>query len=155
LTALPLPGSTLDQESSAFTRYLAGTRPSDYVSRKYREGHAAIPYRLRNDEDAFDAMLVVVARGGAVRSRVADAYARIFRPHGALRQKLTLLLAILENSPDTHRRFTSGGRGTFAAVAGIAAGLLLFSLSLLAGFIFLGPAHLLLRGRRPAARATA
>jgi len=72
-----------------------------------------------------------------------------------LRQKLTLLLAILENSPDTHRRFTSGGRGTFAAVAGIAAGLLLFSLSLLAGFIFLGPAHLLLRGRRPAARATA
>ena len=152
---MPLPGNTLDLESSAFTRYLAGTSPSDYVRRKYAEGHAAIPYRQTNNEDAFDAVLVLVARGGSVRSRVADAYARIFRPHGALRQKLTLLLAILENSPDTHRRFTSGGNGTLAGILGIAASLLVFSLSLLAGFILLGPAHLLLRGRRPAARSAA
>ena len=152
---MPVPGNTLDLESAALTRYLAGTGPSDYIRRKYREGHAAIPYRLKGDEDAFDAMLVVVARGGTVRSRVADAYARIFRPHGALRQKLTLLLAILENSPDVHRRFTGGGRGTLAAIAGISASLFIFSISLLAGLLLLGPAHLLLRGRRPAARASA
>ena len=152
---MPVPGNTLDLESSTFTRYLGGSDPSDYIRRKYREGHAAIPYRLTNDGDAFDAMLVVVARGGTVRSRFADAYARIFRPHGALRQKLTLLLAILENSPDTHHEFTRGGKGTVAALAGITASIIVFSLSLLAGLLLLGPAHLLLRGRRPAARVPA
>ena len=152
---MPVPGNTLDLESSAFARYLAEADPSDYVQRKYREGHAAIPYRVKGGEDAFDAMLVVVARGGPVRSRIADAYARIFRPHGALRQKLTLLLAILENSPETHRRFTSGGSGALAAVLGITASLLVFCLSLLAGFLLLGPAHLLLRGRRAVAKVTA
>jgi hypothetical protein len=152
---LPAPANVLDIESTVFTRYLAGETPSDYVRRKYRDGHRAIPYRTRQDEDALDVALTVVARRGPVRARIADAYARVFRPHGVLRQKLTLLLAILENSPETHRRFTSGGRGRLAAVFSIGGSLLLFGFSLLAGLFFFGPVHRLLRGRRPVAKVPA
>jgi hypothetical protein len=152
---LPATSNGLDIESSVFTRYLVGRDPSDYVRQKYRDGHRAIPYRLKADEDAFDVALVIVARRGALRTRIADAYARIFRPHGVLRQKLTLLLAILENSPDTHRQFTAGGRGITLAVPAIGGNLLLFLVSLLAGMVLLGPIHVFLRGRRPQQRVPA
>jgi hypothetical protein len=152
---LPPPDNVLDIESSVFTRYLAGKPPSDYVRAKYRDGHRAIPYRLKQDQDAFDVALTVLARRGATRARIADAYARVFRPHGVLRQKLTLLLAILENSPDFHRQLTRGGRGLPLAILAIAGNLVVFLLSFLAGLVFLGPVHRLLRGRRPAARAPA
>ena len=138
-----------------FTRYLAGENPSDYVRQKYSDGHRAIPYRLQGNEDAFDVALVITARRGPVRARIADAYARIFRPHGVLRQKLTLLLAILENSPRMHRRFTSGGRGILLAVPAIGGSLLLFLFSFLAGLALFGPVHRLLRGRKPARKAAA
>lgn len=136
-----------------FTRYLAGRDPSDYVRLKYRDGHRSIPYRLKGDEDAMDVALAVIARRGPRRARMADAYARVFRPHGVLRQKLTLLLAILENSPDSHRQFTAGGRGLLFAVFAIAGSLVLFLLSLLSGIILFGPIHGFLGGRRPAANA--
>jgi len=152
---LPPPGNTLDIESSAFARYLAGVEPGEYVRQKYRDGHRHIPYRLRGDEDALDVALVVMARRGSLRARIADAYARVFRPHGVLRQKLTLLLAILENAPDTHRALTRGGRGGPFALAGILGSLALFVLSLSAGLLVFGPVHWLLRGRRPAPRAPA
>lgn len=155
MAALPATGNGLDIESSVFTRYLAGREPSDYVRQKYRDGHGAIPYRLRGGEDALDVALVVVARRGPVRTRIADAYARVFRPHGVLRQKLTLLLAILENSPDLHRRFTSGGQGMLRAILAIAGSLLLFLLCFLAGLVFFGPVHRLLRSRRPVPQAPA
>lgn len=146
---MPRATDNLDIESSVFTRYLAGADPSDYVRSKYRDGHRRIPYRLKADEDALDVALAMVARGGPVRARISDAYARVFKPHGVLRQKLTLLLAILENSPDMHRRFTSGGRGLPRAILGIAASLTLFLVSFLAGLLLFGPVHWLLRGRRP------
>ena len=155
MAALPANRNSLDIESSVFSRYLAGSDPSDYVREKYRDGHSAIPYRVQGNEDAFDVALVLVARRGPGRTRIADAYARVFRPHGVLRQKLTLLLAILENSPDLHRRFTAGGRGALLAVLAIAGNLLVFLLSFLAGVVFFGPVHRLLRGRKPAPRVPA
>ena len=138
-----------------FTRYLAGKDPSDYERLKYREGHRAIPYRLKGDEDAMDVALAVIARRGTLRARMADAYARVFRPHGVLRQKLTLLLAILENSPDSHRQYTAGGRGFLLAALAIAGSLVLFLLSLLGGIILFGPMHGFLGGRRPAPKVPA
>ena len=155
MAALPANRNSLELESSVFTRYLAGSDPSEYVRDKYRDGHRAIPFRLQGNEDALDVALVLVARRGPRRARIADAYARVFRPHGVLRQKLTLLLAILENSPDQHRRFTAGGRGAWLAIPAIAVNLLFFVLSFLAGMVFFGPVHRLLRGRKPAPRVPA
>src|SRR5262245_30972246 len=108
-------GLELAAECRAFTRYLIGQDPDPYVVARYQDGHAAIPYRRSASRVPIDGALVLFASRGRVRARIADAYARVFRPHGALRQKLTLLLAVLENAPATHRRFTSGGNGLFRA----------------------------------------
>ena len=92
----------LRQEAELFTRYLVGRRPSDYVAAKYRDGHRVIPYRDTPGTLPIDVFLVRVARRGVVSVWVADAYARIFRRDGPLRQKLVLLTAILESSPSFH-----------------------------------------------------
>jgi hypothetical protein len=138
-----VPGPELSAECRALSRYLTGRDPDAYVLARYEAGHRTIPYR-RAGRNPIDGALVLFASKGPIRARIADAYARVFRPHGALRQKITLLLAILENAPATHRRFTSGGSGLAAAIWGIAGALIGFGFSLLAGMLLLGPAHLLL-----------
>ena len=122
-----------------FTRYLVGRDPDDYVQRCYRDGHG----RIRSGGDALDAALLRSATGGPVRAQVADAYARIFRPRGALRRKLILLLAILENTPPTHRTLTAGSDGRWVSAAlRIAGALAVFGLALGAGFFRFGARHL-------------
>jgi hypothetical protein len=143
-------GMALDAECRAFTRYLIRQAPDRYTVARYQVGHHAIPFRRSGPRDAVDGMLVLFASRGGWRVRVADAYARVFRPHGVLRQKLTLLLAILENAPATHRQFTSGGRGLAGAAGHVALALLEFGVAFLGGMLLLGPAHLVLsRARRP------
>ncbi len=146
------PADRLDIESRVFSRYLTGHDPSEYVRSRYREGHHAIPYR-RSGYDALDIMLTLVASKGPRRARMADAYARFFRPHGVLRQKLTLLLAVLENAPGTHRSLTRGGRGLAEALLAIAGGILAFGAALVAGMLLFGPMHPFLRGRRAPGQA--
>ena len=140
----------LDRECRAFSDYLTGEEPTDYIIRKYRAGHAAIPCQSRRPVNPFEVALVGFAGKGRIRARMADAYARIFFPHGALRQKLVLLLAILETAPTTFAPFTRGGRGFPHAVWGITGSLAGFGLSLMAALLVLGPVHLLTRSRTPA-----
>lgn len=143
----PDPG--LERECRALSRYLLGQDPDAYVIAQYARGHASIPCR-RSRPDAFDGLLVLMACRGAVTARVADAYARFFRPRGALRQKLTLMLAVLENAPLTHARLTRGGRGVLRALADTVMALAGTAVALGGGIVLLGPLHLLLAGRRPA-----
>jgi hypothetical protein len=49
--------------------------------------------------DGHERWLLRVARTGPASCRIADAWARLAAPRGALRQKLVVLLAILEVSP--------------------------------------------------------
>lgn len=143
-------GPALEAECRAFTRYLIRQAADPYIVARYQDGHRGIPFRRAGRRDAVDGMLVLFASHGGWRVRVADAYARVFRPHGVLRQKLTLLLAILENAPATHRQLTSGGRGLGGAIGRIALALLGFGVAFLGGMLLLGPAHLVLsRARRP------
>jgi len=142
-------GPALDAECRAFTRYLIRQEPDPYIVLRYREGHRGIPFRRTGRRDAVDGMLVMFAAHGGWRARVADAYSRFFRPYGVLRQKLTLLLAILENAPATHRQFTAGGRGIAAAAGSTALALLGFALALSVGMLLLGPGHLVLSRARP------
>jgi len=139
----------LDQECRTFSGYLAGQKPSDYIIRKYRAGHAAIPFQSLRPDDPFEVSLVVFAGKGRTRARMADAYARIFFPHGALRQKLVLLLAILETAPTTYAPLTRGGRGFPHAAWRITVSLAGFGLCLLAALLVLGPMHMLTRSRAP------
>lgn len=139
-------GPALTAECRVFCRYLAGVTPDEYIQSWYRRGHAAIPYRLTGALDRFDRVLVRFARLGAAAARMADAYARRFRSCGVLRQKLVLLLAILEHAPGSGlTRGWSRGRAAFWVVvvwSGVASGA-----ALLFGVVLLGPVHLLLAGR--------
>jgi hypothetical protein len=138
----------LEQECEVLSRYLTGTRPTSYLVRKYQDGHAAIPFRKDSVSDPFDVALVMVARKSPSLARIADAYARRARPHGILRQKLTLLLAIAENAPPHFRNLTSGSsHGLAGAVLSTTFSLGAFLLALTAGAVLLGPLHLLLSFR--------
>lgn len=134
----------LARECAAFAQYLAGATPTPAMQAYYRRAHATIPFRAAGALVPIDRSLLGWARRGGLPLRLADAYARFFRPTGALRQKLTLMLAILENSPETHRWLNSGETGSGA---GVLAGLLLTGLAFVAalalGTLLFGPLHLL------------
>ncbi len=143
----PAPDANqLRRECEAFSRYLLGAAPTEYVIGKYLRGHGNIPYLHGGRPARIDRVLVTLALGGRLPARVADAYGRCFRPAGALRQKLALLLAILENSPPYEEYLNSAdtsGRPSVAAaivLQGTA-----FLLSLLTGMLLLGPIQIVLR----------
>jgi hypothetical protein len=140
------PREALARECRVFTSYLAGREATPYICRSFEQGHARIPYRHAAGPDAIDTLLIRAALIGGPATRVADMYARIFRPTGALRQKLVLLCAVLENSPETHAWFNSADAENSARVIGrlVLAGLA-SGLALLAGLVLLGPLHLVAR----------
>ena len=133
----------LQQECRTFTRYLMRREPDSYVIRKYVECHTAV---LRDAPLALpiDSALVRFAGGGSFRARVADAYARMFRPHGLLRRKLILVFAILESSRAYHREITAGGDGNYwVAWLRIAGSIVGFLAALTVGIAVFLPQHLL------------
>jgi hypothetical protein len=137
------PAGALDREGRIFARYLAGAVPSAYALGAYERGHASIPFRHTGPPDAVDRMLLRFARLGTVATRLADGYARFFRPTGVLRQKLVLMCAVLENSPETHVWFNSAAVGSGATIfarlllAGVVA-----AINLSGALLLLGPLHL-------------
>jgi len=146
------------QEANIFTRYLLSREPSDYVVDKYRHGHRVIPYLNGAETLPIDAFLLKVARLGVLPVWMADAYARIFRPSGPLRQKLVLLAAILESSPAFHSDMGGSKRSSRLQVYLTSVGLGLgFVARLTAAVLVFGPVHILGAFRssdhRPAASA--
>jgi hypothetical protein len=87
--------------------------------------------------------MLALARLSPLLVRIADAYARWLRPFGPLRRRVILMLAILENAPDTAPELNSARVGSRTRVlAGVVASLLGSVLCLLAGLLLLGPLHL-------------
>ena len=129
-----------------FTRYLAGREPDEYIRVRYERGHARIPYLQSGGPTSVDRALLRVARLGPTLARAADSYSRFFRPTGALRQKLVLLYAVLESSPETHAWFNSGAvGGPVTLLGGLALNGLASGASLLLGIVVIGPLHLAAR----------
>lgn len=140
----PADPGVLARECGVFTRYLAGIPPSGYVVARYVAAHPSLP-TPPSEAPPIDRLLVGAAARGVPFCRVADAYARWFRPRGLLRQKLVLALAVLENSPPTHRTLTAASTGSrLRLVLGVAGALALGLAALLAGLIAFGPLHLVL-----------
>jgi len=148
-----MPGDTnedqfrLQQECRTFTRYLMHREPDSYVLRKYLECHAAV-FQDASIVVPIDNALLRFARKGRFWTRIADAYARIFRPRGTLRRKLILIFAILENSRAYHCEFTSGGSVSgWAAYLRVASAIAGFLMALSVGMVVFLPRHFLtLRG---------
>lgn len=96
--------------------------------------------------DAFETLLVTLARQGRLLTRLVDAYTRVFHRRARVRVKLVVLLAILECGPpgadrvdgpvsSSRARFLLGAFGhalLFAVTLGVAAVLLLPARVLLA-----------------------
>ena len=144
------PRPVLEHECRTFTRYLAGRDPTPYVVAKYCEAHEV---SAAFGGDRFDRRLTAAARYHSATTLLADAYARFFAPHGLLRKKLVLLLAILEISPPFFQklnRLPAGGR--VAQTLYVGARLLLFGLALLGGVMAFLPVQLVTpksKGRVP------
>jgi hypothetical protein len=137
----------LRNECRIFTRYLLRQEPDSYVLKCYV---SLQPAALEGTSPLAlaDAVLLETGKSGLFRLRIADAYARIFRPHCLLRRKLILTFAILENSGRFHTRFTSGISASYpSALIRIAASVIGFGLALTASLFVVAP-RILLGARR-------
>ena len=120
------------------------------MRRKYTEAHAhSLPAPNR-----FDALLVRVARNGAIGTKLADSYARIFAPQALLRKKLVLLLAILETCAPSFRLIDEVDSGSrIVLLLRISARAAIFGIALAAATPLFLPAQLALgRSARSAER---
>ena len=130
-------------ECQIFTRHLVGLNPDAYVDAKYRAAIEQMPALA--PQTRFDRFLVAFAAKGAAAVRVADAYAAVALPGGALRKRLVLLLAILETRPPFHQVIDAapGGSAAVATIAMVGRGLIAV-MGLIAGAIVFIPARLVM-----------
>ena len=100
--------SAIRAEADLFCRYLVRASANSYVVEKYASGQKVLPGAgPRASHDPFGERLVRFALRGRMHTQLADTYARFFAPYSLLRQKLVLMLAILENSPGIGRTLNS------------------------------------------------
>ena len=92
-----MSAAELARECGVFTRHITGRPATPAVSDQYAAAHRVLPGMEPRDGHAR--WVLRVARAGPAACRVADAWARLASPRGALRQKLVVLLAILEVTP--------------------------------------------------------
>jgi len=141
--ASPPSRDALRAECRAYTRYLIGAEPSDYVLDCYERSWPAAAARPEEGTALIDGWLLRFSRLGGLPARIADGYARLFRPFSSLRRRLILVLAILENSPPSHLPLNSAVTGSAPAIAlGMLMTLAGSGLCLAAGLLLLGPLHL-------------
>ncbi len=129
-------------ECRAFARHLTDAEPTEYVMRCYERlllsAHLPEPIASALIERA----LLAAGRSGGLMLRIADAYACVFRPRSALRRRLILLVAILENSPSSASYMNSGDEGSFVAVGlRMIVSTATSVLCAMAGVVIFGPAH--------------
>jgi hypothetical protein len=131
-------------EADVFCRYLVGASASSYVVEKYASGQKVLPGDgPRSSRDPFGERLVRFALRGRMHTQLADTYARFFAPYGLLRQKLVLMLAILENSPGIGRNLNSSLSATrFRICVALLQEALGTAMSLAVAVLVLGPLQL-------------
>ncbi len=136
--------SAIRAEADLFCRYLSGASASSYVVEKYASGQKVLPGAgPRASRDPFGERLVRFALRGHMHTQLADTYARFFAPYSLLRQKLVLMLAILENSPGIGRILNSSlSASRFRTWAVLLQAALGTALSLVLAVLLLGPLQL-------------
>jgi hypothetical protein len=133
------------REAQVLARYLTGRPASPYVTecfRRARDGAARA-------DDALDRLLLRAASTGRPLATLADAYARLARPGGGFRRRVTLALAVLENAPESHAAFqpappASAGLAALRLAGALAGG----ALAQAAGALLFALPHLALRVAR-------
>lgn len=134
----------LERECAVFATYLGVPAPTSYVAGEYAEAHRRLD--ALTAVDRFDSLLVSFAARHEVATKIADAYARLLAPKSALRNKLVLLLSILETSVPGMMRAPARSRPAVVARLVLDGGFA--AASAVAGVLLLAPVHLLLRRRK-------
>jgi hypothetical protein len=121
----------LAAECGVFTAYLlGGPAPHDVVA-AYTRAHA-LGVIGTTPASMLDRAALATARRGPVLARAADAFVAFAARGGLLRQKVVLLVAILESRGDTADRIDTAQPGSIAGFFAEAAVRGLFTLSLAA-----------------------
>lgn len=139
-SAAGAPATIVEQEFRVFAAHLGTTEPPPDSVAAYRRGYArteAIP------TDGVDRWLARIASRSPGWCALADCYARLVRPHGLLRRKLVLALAVLEAGPVTHADYDEARPAPMpTAWATVVLHGLRWLATLTAAILVLGPRHL-------------
>lgn len=135
-----MTGTELVKECGVFTRHISGRTATPQVSEQYAAAHQVLPGM--EPSDGHERWLLRVARLGPVACRIADAWARLAAPEGALRRKLVVLLAILEVSPPYAEQLDQPRGGATLEWLRIAASGVAFAGALAIGLVLFLPARL-------------
>jgi hypothetical protein len=135
--------ATLSREFARFARYFGTRSPAAAATVAYIKSHAsaaAVP------ADRLDRWLVKLARTSGAACALADTYARLTRPHGVLRRKLVLALAVLESSATSHADYdTARSSPVLSAWTAILVRGTWWAAQLALALILLAPVHLVAR----------
>jgi len=131
--------AVLAREFTLFARYLGTADPPASGVSAYTRAAAA----AGAPADRLDRWLLALARGSSTGLALADAYARLARPYGALRRRLVLTVAVLESSAATHAAYdtaiASGAPAAWLAIVAAGSG---WALRTAVALVLLGPLHL-------------
>src|SRR5690242_17411778 len=87
----------LEQEGEQIARYLTGVLPPSDVVERYVEAHALL---FRDAVSPTERASVLFVRRHAWALPYMDASLAVVRPHSRLRNKILLMFALLETTPD-------------------------------------------------------
>lgn len=133
-------GALLAREFLVFARYLGARTPPARLIDHYRRMH---PAALSGPVSRLDERLVALARWSPLAAGLADSYARLARPYGLLRRKLTLTLALLESAAGTHAYYdTANPAPPLTAWFALAALGAAWAMRTLVAVIVIAPIHL-------------
>ena len=139
------PDERLEREGRVLGRYLAGGMIPAHIVARYAD-HVSVT-ELRGQDNLDRTLLRAACFGGAI-TPMADAYARCFRPTGALRRRLTILCALVESSPPYHIALGAPREGSrWGSAAALVVITLMGGLTLAGAVLLFGPVHLVLLAR--------
>lgn len=100
----------LTAECRAFTKYLIGQVPTDYVLSKYVQAHGVSP-ELNEPMNSFDGFLLDLTSAWPSTLGLVDPFTSALAKTAMVRKKLILLLSILETSSPSFIVFDTPDRG--------------------------------------------
>jgi nucleoside-diphosphate-sugar epimerase len=107
--ALPPPGPDdvvkLETECGVFARYLTGTAPSGDAVRHYVGAAQAHGLSCDAALSDFDRLTLSLARRSPWWAHCVDAFCALLHRRGALRRKIIVFAAVIENQPPTNEIF--------------------------------------------------
>jgi NADH dehydrogenase len=133
----------LINECIAFSNYLIQTDPSEYIIKNYCKVQEERLERVNRQRSFFEKMMLYIASTSSYGTKLVDVYTSAFFRKAIFRQKLIVLLALLECSYPFHLILdTSNSERPSIIVLYFMKKIFLFFIYLILACLVLGPVHL-------------